>query len=1422
MKNRWSDAARFASAAVRYSKYGPMMGMQPWGDNARAAAAAARAERAALAGGMSPSEAVDVALDARYGEGYLSGEASIDPTLGIGRERVSSGSRRVPSMSDAAPFEARKASYERAFREWWKGVQATEQNIAAFHAFVAAMGGAAAGAMGSYRQATGEQPVAGMSRVFGRAGSYLSGDTPMFDESGVLAGWAKTGAARYGRTSRPVGRQPMSKAANLRFDLGRAKVVDPTTGKTVGRAAYSSDGDWPIPKSDMRAVKKAYDMGIQAFSFNDGMSLEQALRETGIVAGSEEAYMFQKGWQDAPAVMDAAESDGYEPYSIEREESEAVMADYGPENVYNYGVGAFRDGVSLSDALREAGIRPGTEAAYAVEKGYNDATALEDPEDADDGSAAVAEERLGDEYAQYLDEVNALRDESLAEQGLDPQGHPPAARAGSVREAALARSYASGRSAVEPEDAFNELALMREPLYDKGRFGGRREQYARAMAVQREILELGRREGDSEHQADARDSLSAAFGAIARGEDASSFIAQAEAVAADLANVPPYEAPGPRMARPGDIHPHVMDLPGGGNFDEASEMLPDGVGADFTPEQRAAARELGVLEGQWGVNSMVERMVPPQLLDEYEAGVAEGRQGPSENAHATPADRAAVVRAARAYLDGRIGDDEDGGDFPDHLNDRWNLGDYASADGWASRNKEGIEKGLAAAVGDERGQYADAALVKAGLDWLGNAVASGDTPAADAAVAYLSDLLGNVRAGKDKPVPAALTEYDDDEDGAGGDDGADLVDFDEEGEGVEGEERFFEDSFADPDMPLPWEYEGNNSFRKWFPGVKNRSSVANRIVAMDMYRESGLENAWSDAARAASAAVRLAKYGPMMGLQPWGDEARATAAAARGAKWGGGGGSSSSSGGYDDYDDSGGSGSGGEGYSSDSNSGVTLASASSGGSRGGGKSKQSRNGGSKKGGWRGASRSASAAKSPINARAKFEAHGFDSLNAEQRKALFDDIKKRAEAGEDLTESDMIFLGGFEAFLDKEMKETTPAMNDAYEIARAKFRLKHGRDPETDDEWAEAEELGGVPESQRAYGAPEPKDDKKKSSDPVEAAREAYSKKYGRDPETDDEWAEAEGLGGVPENERGNGDPAPFDRSKAVVGEVRYGWDGGGNKGKGLREAGIEQFRKETGREPVTGADYDRVDALGGVPKDEWWDVALHDDNAPADAGIGRERAKAIAAAGDAAREAKAAGRKAGVPGGDPPAHWSEAAKRRFRERQEDAIRQAGKEARAAKLREERAARTKARNDLYTADWFSKAFTDIRPKRVKDSGEARAMRLAEERRQRRAERERYSAADWLEGGMPAAKGGVRDGLTPAWDRRVPASSAAGFGVSRKPQMTYLGGGRFVGPDGREFVSASYGKPRESADGAIFYQGKWFDKKTGKALKAGAKV
>jgi len=88
-------------------------------------------------------------------------------------------------------------------------------------------------------------------------------------------------------------------------------------------------------------------------------------------------------------------------------------------------------------------------------------------------------------------------------------------------------------------------------------------------------------------------------------------------------------------------------------------------------------------------------------------------------------------------------------------------------------------------------------------------------------------------------------------------------------------------------------------------------------------------------------------------------------------------------------------------------------------------------------------------------------------------------------------------------------------------------------------------------------------------------------------------------------------------------------------------------------------------------------------------------------------------------------------------------------------------------------------------------------------------------------MPKSRGGVRDGLPASWDRRVPASSATGFNVPRTSGVTYLGGGRFVDGAGRD-VSGPSSAFRESDDGAVYYRGTWFDKKTGKAVKAGAKV
>ncbi|OQB37446.1 MAG: hypothetical protein BWY06_02368 [Candidatus Latescibacteria bacterium ADurb.Bin168] len=867
---------------------------------------------------------------------------------------------------------------------------------------------------------------------------------------------------------------------------------------------------------------------------------------------------------------------------------------------------------------------------------------------------------------------------------------------------------------------------MREPLYDKGRFGGRAAQYKQALAVQSSFSALGPRVGGAEAFNSARESLSAAFEAVARGEDASHAIAQAEAAVSELKGMPAFTPKADVQVDVSKVRPYVMDLPGGGNFDEASETLPPGAGtADFiTPAQREAARELGVLEGQWGVNSMVERMVPPQLLDEYEAGLAEGRKDPSEKSPATPADRAAVVRAARAYLDGRIGDpDEEGSDVPDHLNDRWNIQDYSSADEWASRNK----KEVVPAQADERGQYADAALVKAGLDWLGNAVADGDTPAADAAVAYLADLLGTVRAGKDTPG-ARVADGDDGEDGETADD---RVEFDEDGEEVEGE-RFFEDSYADPDMPMPWESGDAGSFRRWFPGVRNRSAVAERVLAVDKYRERGLRNTWSDAARVASAAARLAKYGPMMGLKPWGDAARAEAAAARAKK---GGGSETAPGELDVPSGGGTQWAGGSRYF-DERTGTYRGGSSKGGSSSGGGSRRTapkpytKPRGGDSGTMPGFSDPRDGGMQQIpepwlreadftEAVEAYGEGGVEGMSYEQMTALFEDIKERSDGGEKLTKADKKFLEELDSYLGKEVGDEALAAGEAY-------RKKHGRDPETDDEWAEAEDLAAVPDDQRGNGDPVPADG------------------GGKD-------AGAPGL-----------KPAK-DPARATPAE----------DAKALRKEGVAKFREETGREPVTSDDYDRVDTLGGVGKDQWWDVALHDENAPADAGIGRARAKEIEAAAQKAREKKADG-LSGLP-----KHWSDAAKERYRERQEEAAKKAKKEARAKELQQERDERRAAREALYTAGWLE------------------------------------------DGKMPKAASGARDGLPPSWDRRVPASSSGtGFRVPRKESTTYLGGGRYMDSGGRVFRKKGAAYP-ESADGAVFVNGRWYDKKTGRTLKAGAR-
>ena len=285
-------------------------------------------------------------------------------------------------------------------------------------------------------------------------------------------------------------------------------------------------------------------------------------------------------------------------------------------------------------------------------------------------------------------------------------------------------------------------------------------------------------------------------------------------------------------------------------------------------------------------------------------------------------------------------------------------------------------------------------------------------------------------------------------------------------------------------------------------------------------------------------------------------------------------------------------------------------------------------------------------------------------------------------------------------------------------------------------------------------------------DPIDASRDAFKAKHGRPPSGETEWAEAAELAGV--------DPRGLDASGVRIKPPLFGAGApAGNAGsRALREAGLELFRKQYGRAPVTGADYDKVDGLGGVPKEDWWDTALHDDAADENAGIGRARAKAVVAGDDAKK-------KEDTPVGPrPPAHWGAAAKRRFRRRQEAAAKEAAKEARGAALAEKRRELREARQKLYTAGW-------------------------------------------LEEGMPSASGSRKKNagvsLPQSWDGRT-AGGGSGFSVSGGPAVYYGGDGVWFDGNGKR-IDVERAAPRRASDGSVFVNGVWVNPKTGRTVSSG---
>jgi len=962
-----------------------MMGLRPWGDNARAAAYAARAEREVLGRIASASDG-----------GQQSVLERVRDTV---RLPASSG---IPSFNTPDRVERARADYDRAFRKWYDGVEKTSTGIAAFHGLVAALGGAAAGASGAYRQVSGVRPVVGTSRAFGTAGRYLTGKPPLYDSEGVLSGFAKVGRRPYPRAFNQPMRAPILKAGSVSAPGRIGKMIDPATGRVVGRVRYTPEDDseqgWfkgmrfddrvretGVMEQYERDMTRAYDAGraaalhsefadigtglkaagllggtelAEAFrdgwdvgkgeapmmdsgaynagvtAYREGAALPDAVQNAGLIPRTEAYDAFQKGWLDASGIADPAES------------VEDISGDYDLDALaYAAGLAAYEIGLSIVDAAREMGIVPRTSAYADLEKGYYDAAGVVGGHEA--GPDAVMEaEPAG--YGEWLDEVDATFAADMAARGLDPQGYP-LEEYESVWDKFypdLASAEQGGRDAFKNGYAVGEVPYaLKEGTakWDAFRRGYDEEQAAFERGKNLEALHLGLlgvTEDAREEHARRMSDLDAAWHAE-------------------------LEAMGGKLEGGRIIRKAATDY--GASVSLGRELM----NAVKSKTARDAARALGVLSGQWGVNSDIVNKLPPELLGEFEKGLADGKRGYDYGIR-PPVDRAAVVRRANAVIASGAMDPEDpiGGYWPEHLSPR-------NQELWARQAAEG-----------GKGKYGNGTveLLRASMDWLGTAMADNDREGMNAALSYMADTLAAIQ--EDGRGIARMRNGDSEEAGDEEIDTA-MPEFDEDGNEVGGESPFYEDSYADPNAVPPWDFERQG----WdlFGGMKNR---ALRFVAAAENGRARLAartgNRWSNAARAASAAVRLAKYGSMMGLKPWGAAARTAAALAR-AKGGG----------------------------------RTASHASVRGGR-----RRPVGGGGRLRGGAGVGKAHADTKRrgeesvPVeyaDAVESYAENGIDGMRHEERIAIYDEIRERERKGGKLTDQDKEFLREFEDFLDREIQ-----------------------------------------------------------------------------------------------------------------------------------------------------------------------------------------------------------------------------------------------------------------------------------------------------------------------------------------------------------------------------------------------------------------
>jgi hypothetical protein len=427
-------------------------------------------------------------------------------------------------------------------------------------------------------------------------------------------------------------------------------------------------------------------------------------------------------------------------------------------------------------------------------------------------------------YDRYLTDIQGKFDAEMAGKGLDPLGYPLVVPVGSRVKSLAENGFVSPEESeamtTEGLKLFDELkGLIPVTNAQRDLYEGARDCLHRFVELyEQDMLERADKEGLLTKVREAIDDYKAIG-----GNDAIEPTVKSSGTSETAAE---YGGDIPFFATP------TTDVSGTPVTHKSGLSLKDA---------REAARSLGELHGAYGIDQN-ELKLPEDLQAEYDRGREQGLKG-YDYGIVPPSDRVAVLRGAKSYLDGAIGNPEDGY-APDHLNDRINLDKWSSAETWASRNKDLRKEVTDTDTPDTRAQYSPESLMASAMAWFKDAMVRGNRQESNAALSYMNDLLLSIASDKGAVIEASRGDGQDEE---GPEIDTTMPVYDEDGVEIGGE-PFFEDSYADPKARMPWERLGN----RW--------SDAARASARASRKANGWSGGgWSDAARAAALAVRRTK-----------------------------------------------------------------------------------------------------------------------------------------------------------------------------------------------------------------------------------------------------------------------------------------------------------------------------------------------------------------------------------------------------------------------------------------------------------------------------------------------------------------------------------------------------------------------------------